>query len=182
MEGRVLTLRQTMARRRLAAPIACCLVAAMLPVEPAAAEEWIPAGSGAVITAGAPLAVRAAPGRDAAVAHEIADGSPSPFGMVHRRPRTAASGIRSTAASSPSMRSPGSPRPKATLPSTRTRRRMPPRVNGSNRRPPMPRGRSPGTRAGHGPGAHRWKGSAGSPPIPHRRQRAKRPHRSLRHC
>ena len=71
-----MTLRNPMARRRFAAPIACCLVVAMLSVEPATAEEWIPAGSGAVITAGAPLAVRAAPGWDAAVAYEIADGSP----------------------------------------------------------------------------------------------------------
>src|SRR5688572_29182840 len=76
MEGRVLTLRIPIARRCLAAPIACCLLVTMLSVEPATAEEWIPAGSGAVITAGASLAVRAAPGWDAAVAYEIADGSP----------------------------------------------------------------------------------------------------------
>jgi len=71
-----LTLRKPIVRRRIAAPIACCLLATMLLVEPATAEEWIPAGSGAVIAAGAPLAVRAAPGWDAAVVYEIADGSP----------------------------------------------------------------------------------------------------------
>src|SRR5215212_7348023 len=76
MEGRVLTLRQQIVRRRLAAPIACCLLATLLlPVSAVLAEEGIPAGSGAVITAGAPLAVRAAPGWDAAVSYEIADGS-----------------------------------------------------------------------------------------------------------
>jgi cell wall-associated NlpC family hydrolase len=75
MEGRVLSLRKPIVRCGLAALITCCLLATMLPVEPAAAEEWIPAGSSAVITAGAPLAVRAAPGWDAAVAYEIADGS-----------------------------------------------------------------------------------------------------------
>ena len=47
----------------------------MLPSSVVTAEEGIPAGSGAVITAGAPLAVRTAPGWDAAVAYEIADGS-----------------------------------------------------------------------------------------------------------
>jgi cell wall-associated NlpC family hydrolase len=75
MEGRVLSLRKTIVRRGFAALITCCLLATMLPVEPAAAEEWIPAGSSAVIAAGAPLAVRTAPGWDAAVAYEIADGS-----------------------------------------------------------------------------------------------------------
>src|SRR5215217_5097644 len=76
MEGRVLTLRQQIVRRLLAAPIACCLLATLLlPVSAVLAEEGIPAGSGAVITAGAPLAVRAAPGWDAAVSYEIADGS-----------------------------------------------------------------------------------------------------------
>jgi cell wall-associated NlpC family hydrolase len=75
MEGRVLTLYRTIVRRRLAAPIACCLIATLMPVSAVTAEEGIPAGSGAVITAGAPLAVRAAPGWDAAVAYEIADGS-----------------------------------------------------------------------------------------------------------
>jgi cell wall-associated NlpC family hydrolase len=47
----------------------------MLPSSVVTAEEGIPAGSGAVISAGAPLAVRTAPGWDAAVAYEIADGS-----------------------------------------------------------------------------------------------------------
>src|SRR5215212_1158612 len=76
MEGRVLTLRQQIVRRRLAAPIACCLLATLLlPVSAVLAEEGIPAGSGAVITAGASLAVRAVPGWDAAVSYEIADGS-----------------------------------------------------------------------------------------------------------
>jgi len=70
-----LTLYRTIVRRRLAAPIACCLIATLMPVSAVTAEEGIPAGSGAVITAGAPLAVRAAPGWDAAVAYEIADGS-----------------------------------------------------------------------------------------------------------
>src|SRR3712207_4916122 len=75
MEGRVVRLRQTIGRRRLAAPITFCLIATMLPFSAATAEYGIPAGSGAVITAGAPLAVRSAPGWDAAVAYEIADGS-----------------------------------------------------------------------------------------------------------
>jgi cell wall-associated NlpC family hydrolase len=75
MEGRVLTLRQQIVRRFLAAPIACCLLASLLPVSVVRAEEGIPPGSGAVITAGASLAVRAAPGWDAAVSYEIADGS-----------------------------------------------------------------------------------------------------------
>src|SRR5918995_3200603 len=75
MEGRVLTLYRTIVRRRLAAPIACCLIATLLPYSAVTAEEGIPAGSGAMITAGAPLAVRAAPGWDAAGAYEISDGS-----------------------------------------------------------------------------------------------------------
>jgi hypothetical protein len=62
-------------RKRLAAPIACCLIATMLPFSAVTAEYGIPAGSGAVITAGQPLAVRAAPGWDAEVSYEIADGS-----------------------------------------------------------------------------------------------------------
>ena len=76
MEGRVLTLRQQIVRRFLAAPIAGCLLATLMPVSAVLAEEGIPAGSSAVITAGAPLAVRAAPGWDATVSYEIADGSP----------------------------------------------------------------------------------------------------------
>jgi hypothetical protein len=70
-----LTLRNPIVRRCLAVPITCCLLVTMLLVEPATAEEGIAAGSGAVITAGAPLAVRAAPGWDAAVSYEIADGT-----------------------------------------------------------------------------------------------------------
>ncbi len=62
-------------RRRLAALIACCLVATILPFSAVTAEYGIPAGSGAVITAGQPLAVRTAPGWDAEVSYEIADGS-----------------------------------------------------------------------------------------------------------
>jgi cell wall-associated NlpC family hydrolase len=75
MGGRVLTLGNPIVRRCLAAPITCCLLVTMLLVEPATAEEGIAAGSSAVITAGAPLAVRAAPGWDAAVSYEIADGT-----------------------------------------------------------------------------------------------------------
>ena len=70
-----MTFRRTIVRRRLAALIACCLIATMLPFSAATAEYGIPAGSGAVITAGAPLLVRTAPGWDAAVSYEIADGS-----------------------------------------------------------------------------------------------------------
>jgi cell wall-associated NlpC family hydrolase len=75
MEGRVVTFRQTIVRRCFGALIACCLSATLLPVTAVRAESGIPAGSGAVITAGAPLAVRTAPGWDAAVSYEIADGS-----------------------------------------------------------------------------------------------------------
>jgi cell wall-associated NlpC family hydrolase len=74
MEGRVLTTRTTTVRRRLAALAACSLIATVLPLS-ALAEPGIPAGSGAVITAGAPLLVRVAPGWDADVSYEIADGS-----------------------------------------------------------------------------------------------------------
>ena len=70
-----MTLRRLIVRKRLAAPIACCLIATMVPVSTVTAESGIPAGSGAVITAGAPLAVRTAPGWDAEVSYEIADGS-----------------------------------------------------------------------------------------------------------
>jgi NlpC/P60 family len=73
------TLRRKIARRRLAAPIACCLIGCLLvpllPGSVATAESGISAGSEAVITAGAPLAVRSTPGWDAAVSYEIADGS-----------------------------------------------------------------------------------------------------------
>jgi cell wall-associated NlpC family hydrolase len=75
MEGRVLTLRNPIVRRCFAAPIACCLLVTILMVEPATAEEGMAAGSSAVITASAPLAVRAAPGWDAAVSYEIAGGT-----------------------------------------------------------------------------------------------------------
>jgi cell wall-associated NlpC family hydrolase len=70
-----LTPYRTIVRRRLAALIACCLIATLLPVAAVTAEPGIPAGSGAVISAGSPLAVRTAPGWDAEVSYEIADGS-----------------------------------------------------------------------------------------------------------
>jgi cell wall-associated NlpC family hydrolase len=60
--------------RRLAALIACCLVVINLPLS-AAAEDGIPVGSGAIVTAGQPLLVRVSPGWDAAAAYEIAIGS-----------------------------------------------------------------------------------------------------------
>ena len=69
-----MTFRTTIVRGRLAAPIACTLIATILPLS-AVAEQGIPAGSGAVITAGQPLTVRVAPGWDAAVSYDIADGS-----------------------------------------------------------------------------------------------------------
>src|SRR3954447_11993382 len=75
MEGRVVTFRQLIVRSCVAALIACCLFTTMLPVAVVTAESGIPAGSGAVITAGAPLAVRTAPGWDAEVSYDIADGS-----------------------------------------------------------------------------------------------------------
>src|SRR3954470_16584514 len=75
MEGRVVTFRQLIVRSCVAALIACCLFTTMLPVAVVTAESGIPAGSGAVITTGAPLAVRTAPGWDAAVAYEIANGA-----------------------------------------------------------------------------------------------------------
>jgi hypothetical protein len=74
MEGRVLTVRRPIVRSRLAALIACSLIATIVPLS-VHAEYGIPAGSGAVITAGQPLLVRTAPGWDAEVAYEIADGS-----------------------------------------------------------------------------------------------------------
>jgi cell wall-associated NlpC family hydrolase len=75
MEGRALTSPRSIVRGRLAALIACTLITtSILPIS-ALAEYGIPAGSGAVITAGQPLAVRTAPGWDAAVSYEIADGS-----------------------------------------------------------------------------------------------------------
>jgi hypothetical protein len=74
MEGRVLKRRTTLGRKRLAALLACSLVAIIVPLS-ATAEYGIPAGSGATITAGQPLLVRVAPGWDAEVSYEIADGS-----------------------------------------------------------------------------------------------------------
>jgi hypothetical protein len=74
MEGRVVTFRTTIVRRRLAALVACSLIATVLP-RSAVAEYGIPAGSEAVITAGQPLLVRVTPGWDAEVSYEIADGS-----------------------------------------------------------------------------------------------------------
>ena len=69
-----MTSRTPIVRARSAALIACTLVATIVPIS-AVAEQGIPAGSGAVITAGAPLTVRATPGWDAEVSYEIADGS-----------------------------------------------------------------------------------------------------------
>ncbi len=67
-------IQTTIARGRVAALIVCSLVTTVLPLS-AVAEYGIPAGSGAVVTSGAPLLVRAAPGWDAAISYEIADGS-----------------------------------------------------------------------------------------------------------
>jgi cell wall-associated NlpC family hydrolase len=61
-------------RARSAALIACTLIATIVPLS-AVAEQGIAPGSGAVVTAGAPLVVRATPGWDAEVSYEIADGS-----------------------------------------------------------------------------------------------------------
>lgn len=69
-----MTIRTTMARGLSATLIACSLVTTVLPIS-AGAEYGIPAGSGAVVTTGAPLTVRATPGWDAPVSYEIADGS-----------------------------------------------------------------------------------------------------------
>ncbi len=69
-----MTFRTTIVRSRLAALIACSLIVTILPIS-AVAEQGIPAGSGAVITAGQPLTVRATPGWDAEVSYDIADGS-----------------------------------------------------------------------------------------------------------
>ena len=70
-----MTFARPIVRRRLAALIACSLIATIVPFSAATAEYGIPAGSGAVITAGQPLLVRVAPGWDAEVSYEIADGS-----------------------------------------------------------------------------------------------------------
>lgn len=50
------------------------MIVTMLPL-PAAAEYGIQPGSGAVVTAGQPLLVRSAPGWDAPISYEVADGS-----------------------------------------------------------------------------------------------------------
>ena len=67
-------LRTRAMRQRLTALAACSMIVTMLPL-PAAAEYGIQPGSGAVVTAGQPLTVRTAPGWDAAVSYDIADGS-----------------------------------------------------------------------------------------------------------
>ena len=67
-------LRTIPMRQRLTALAACSLIVTMLPL-PAAAEYGIQPGSGAVVTAGQPLTVRTAPGWDAPVSYDIADGS-----------------------------------------------------------------------------------------------------------
>ena len=69
-----MSLRTGIVRRRCLAAVACLLIVTVLPLS-ALAEDGIPAGSGAVVTAGQPLLVRAAPGWDAAVSYQIADGS-----------------------------------------------------------------------------------------------------------
>jgi cell wall-associated NlpC family hydrolase len=69
-----LTSRTPIVRSRLAALIACTLIATIVPIS-AVAEQGIAPGSGAVVTAGQPLLVRATPGWDAEVSYEIADGS-----------------------------------------------------------------------------------------------------------
>ena len=67
-------LRTIPMRQRLTALAACSMIVTMLPL-PAAAEYGIQPGSGAVVTAGQPLTVRTAPGWDAPVSFDIADGS-----------------------------------------------------------------------------------------------------------
>ena len=69
-----MTIRMTMGRSHVAALLACSLFTSVLPIS-AFAEYGIPAGSGAVVTTGAPLTVRVSPGWDAEVSYEIADGS-----------------------------------------------------------------------------------------------------------
>jgi hypothetical protein len=69
-----LTFRTTIVRSRLAALVACTLIATIVPLS-AIAEQGIAPGSGALITAGGPLLVRVAPGWDAEASYEIADGS-----------------------------------------------------------------------------------------------------------
>ena len=69
-----MTSRPPIVRARRAALIACSLIVTIVPIS-AVAEPGIAPGSGAVVTAGGPLLVRAAPGWDAEVSYEIADGS-----------------------------------------------------------------------------------------------------------
>lgn len=69
-----MTIRISKGRGHVAALLACSLFTSILPIS-AFAEYGIPAGSGAVVTTGAPLTVRVAPGWDAEVSYEIADGS-----------------------------------------------------------------------------------------------------------
>ena len=69
-----MTSRTPIVRARRAALIACSLIVTIVPIS-AVAEPGIAPGSGAVVTAGGPLLVRAAPGWDAEVSYEIADGS-----------------------------------------------------------------------------------------------------------
>lgn len=64
-----------MVRGRGAAFVVWSVIVTMLPCSAAVAEEGIPAGSGAVITAEAPVLVRVTPGWDAAVSSELAMGS-----------------------------------------------------------------------------------------------------------
>ena len=60
---------------RFAVMLVSSLIVTMVPVS-TVAEEGIPAGGGAVVTAGQPVLVRVSPGWDAAVSYQIADGSP----------------------------------------------------------------------------------------------------------
>lgn len=68
-----MAIRTSILRRGLAVLAAWSAIAGM--ALPAVAEYDIPAGAGALMTAGQPTLVRAAPGWDAAVAYEIADGA-----------------------------------------------------------------------------------------------------------
>ncbi len=69
-----MTFRTPIVRSRLAALIACTLIATIVPLS-AVAEQGIAPGSGAIVTAGQPLMVRATPGWDAEISYEIANGS-----------------------------------------------------------------------------------------------------------
>jgi hypothetical protein len=100
MEGRVLTFGMPNVRRRYVALAACSLIATVLPLS-AMAEYGIPAGSGAVVTAGQPILVRVSPGWDAQVSYEILMGRTLPFWMPLRRRPTGASGIPSMVDTSP---------------------------------------------------------------------------------